>query len=218
MGTDDPALQRFAEDYTTALSGPLALAARGTGVNPDDGVEMMVGRAEAQLLTALVSLSHAMNVLKIGTFTAVRTLALAAGLDEGGQVTTIEVDPDRAAEARRQIDASPWAHRINLRLGNVRDTLATLPGPFDMVWIDAAKRDYPAYWTALRPKLSPGAVVLADNVLLGGRVLENDAGDPGVRGIRRFLDMVRADREFDTVLLTGGDGVLLAWHRVGRLG
>ena len=154
-------------------------------------------------------------MLEIGTFTAVGTLSLAAGLGEGGQVTTLEIDPDTAAVARDNIEASPWADRINLRLGDATTTLATLPGPFDLVWIDAHKPDYPAYWTALGSKLSPGALVLADNMFLGGRILDDDASDASVRGIRRFLDMVRVDAEFEHSLLSIGDGVLLARRRLG---
>jgi caffeoyl-CoA O-methyltransferase len=214
----DPAVQRFAEEHTTPLPGPIASAARWTGTNLAANAQMMAGLPEAQLLTALVALCGATNVLEIGTFTGVGTMALAAGLRDGGQVTSIEIDPESAATARRHIDASPWADRINLRLGDATDTLGTLPGPFDLVWIDAAKSDYPAYWTALRPKLSPGGVVLADNMFLGGRVLDAAASDASVRGIRRFLSTVRADPEFDSVLLSVGDGVLLAWHRLGVLG
>jgi caffeoyl-CoA O-methyltransferase len=170
----------------------------------------MAGLVEAQLLSALVALSGAQNVLEIGTFTGVGTLALASGLRDGGQVTTIEVDAETAAAARRHVEASPWAGRVNLLVGDARQTLRTLPGPFDLVWIDAWKSDYPAYWSALRTKIAPGGVIAADNVMMGGRVLDRDDTSDGVAAMREFNDTVQADPEFDNLLLRIGDGVMLA--------
>ncbi len=215
MTAIDPRVQRFVDAHTSPLRSPIAAAAEWTANHRPANAAMMAGRSEAHLLSTLVALSGATDVLEIGTFTAVGTLSLAAGLGERGQVTTLEIDPDTAAVARDNIEASPWADRINLRLGDATTTLATLPGPFDLVWIDAHKPDYPAYWTALGSKLSPGALVLADNMFLGGRILDDDASDASVRGIRRFLDMVRVDAEFEHSLLSIGDGVLLARRRLG---
>jgi caffeoyl-CoA O-methyltransferase len=206
-------IQAYAAAHTTPFSSPIAAAAEGTLRHRSDRAGMMAGLIEGQLISALVAIANAHNVLEIGTFTGVGTLALAAGLRDGGQVTTLELDPDTAAVARDHIEASPWAGRINLLVGDARHTLVTLPGPFDLVWLDAAKAEYPEYWDAVRTKIAPGGMVAADNVLLGGRV--TDAGDtsPEVIGVRAFNDRVHADPEFDNLLLDIGDGVLLAWRR-----
>jgi caffeoyl-CoA O-methyltransferase len=206
--------QQYSEAHTSPFRGATAAAAAWTIANRGANAGMMAGLVEAQLLSALVALTGAVNVLEIGTFTGVGTLALAAGLRNGGQVTTIEIAPDVAEIARRHIDQSPWANRINLLLGDAKETLNTLPGPFDLVWLDAWKHDYPAYWSAVRTKLSPGGLIAADNVLLRGRVYDPAVTDPETEAVRAFTDTVHADPEFDNVLLEIGDGVLLAWRRL----
>jgi caffeoyl-CoA O-methyltransferase len=202
--------QAYADTHTTAFSPAIAAASEWTHANRAPQAQMMAGLVEGQLLSALVALSGAQNVLEIGTFTGVGTLALASGLRDGGQVTTIEVDAETAAAARRHVEASPWAGRVNLLVGDARQTLRTLPGPFDLVWIDAWKSDYPAYWSALRTKIAPGGVIAADNVMMGGRVLDRDDTSDGVAAMREFNDTVQADPEFDNLLLRIGDGVMLA--------
>jgi caffeoyl-CoA O-methyltransferase len=209
-----PDAQQYADAHTSAFRGAVAGAAAWTRANTGGRVGMMAGLGEAQLLTMLVAVSGAQNVLEVGTFTGVGTLALASGLRGSGQVTTIEVSPDAVDIARRQIEASPWAYRINLLLGDAKEVLGTLPGPFDFVWLDAWKQDYPVYWTALRTKLTMGGVLAADNVLRGGRVYDPAESAPEVEAVRTFNDMVQADPEFDNVLLPIGDGVMLAWRRL----
>jgi caffeoyl-CoA O-methyltransferase len=174
---------------------------------------MMAGLAEARLLEALIVIAGARRVLEIGTFTGIGALAMAAALPEGGRVISLEIDPDRAAVARRHFEASPYGDRIELILGDARESLAQLDGPFDLVWIDAWKADYPAYYDAVVEKLADRGVIVADNLFRAGATLSSDAADPGTVGIRKFADLVQADERTDNVLLTIGDGVMLAWRR-----
>jgi predicted O-methyltransferase YrrM len=174
---------------------------------------MMSGLAEARLLEVLIVASGARRVLEIGTFTGFGTLTMAAAVGPEGRVITLEVDEQTAATARRHIEASPHGGRVELIVGDARQTLSRLEGPFDLVYIDAWKADYPAYYDAVVPKLSPRGVIVADNLFRAGAVLESDAGDEGTQAMRAFADAVQADERVHNVLLTVGDGLMVAWAR-----
>jgi caffeoyl-CoA O-methyltransferase len=174
--------------------------------------EMMAGLAEARLLEALVVVSRAMRVLEIGTFTGVGALSMAAAVPPGGRVITLEVDEDNASTARRHIEASPYADRIEVIVGDAKDTLSRLDGPFDLVWIDAWKDDYPAYYSLVVEKLAPNGIIAADNLFRGGAVVDPAVDDPGTEGIREYARLVQNDPRMHNVLLTIGDGVMLAWR------
>lgn len=208
----DPDAERFAEAHTTAFAGAADAAARWTGANTPTP-QMMAGLPEARLLEALVAISRATKVLEIGTFTGVGALSLAAGLAEDGRVITLEVDEDNAAIARRHFAASPFAGRIELIVGDAKQTLADLDGPFDLVWIDAWKADYPAYYDLVVDKLSPTGMIAADNLFRDGAVLDPGIDDAGTNGIREFARRVHGDPRVHNVMLTIGDGVMLAWRR-----
>jgi caffeoyl-CoA O-methyltransferase len=208
----DPDSLAYAEQHTTPLDDELAAIARWTGSHTASP-QMMSGLAEARLLQALIVAGGARQVLEIGTFTALGTLAMAAALADGGRITTLEVDPDMAASARRHIAASPYAARVELIEGDARQSLAGLDGPFDVVYIDARKSEYPAYYEAVVPKLAARGVIVADNLYRAGRALDPAAADDETVGIREFARLVQADPRTDNVLLTVGDGLMLAWRR-----
>jgi caffeoyl-CoA O-methyltransferase len=207
-----PAAQRYAEEHTTPLAGPLGVAAAWTQDNTS-APAMMSGLAEARLLEALIVVGGARRVLEIGTFTAVGTLSMAAAVPADGSVTTLEVDAEIAAAARRHIDASPHRGRVELIVGDALQTIGGLEGPFDLVYIDAWKADYPAYLDAVLPKLADRGVIVADNLFRGGAALEATSADEGTVGIREFARRVQGDTRLHNVLLTIGDGVMLAWRR-----
>lgn len=208
----DPDAERYAVAHTTPPDELVARVRAETQATMESP-QMAGGEAEVRLLEAFLVASGAKRVLEIGTFTAVTTLTLAARLPEGGRITTLEVDEETAAVARRTIEASPWADRIELLVGDARETLDRLDGPFDLVWIDAWKPDYPGYYEQVLPKLAPRGLIAADNVLRGGRVVDPSADeDEGTTVLRRFADEVQADERVHNVLLTVGDGLLLAWR------
>lgn len=203
---------RYADENTSPFEDQIAAAATWTRAHtPSPG--MMSGLVEARLLEALIVVGGARNVLEVGTFTGVGALSMAAAMPEDGRVTTLEVDADTAAVARRHIDASPYGNRIELIVGDALETLARLEGPFDLVYIDAWKSDYPAYYEAALPKLAQRGVLVADNLLRGGAALDATATDDGTVGIREFARTVQRDDRVHNVLLTIGDGVMLVWRR-----
>jgi caffeoyl-CoA O-methyltransferase len=211
------AAARYAKENTSPFEDQIAAAAAWTQANtPAPG--MMSGLAEARLLEALIVAGGARHVLEIGTFTGVGALAIAAALPADGRVTTVEVDQDIAAVARRHIDASPNGRRVELIVGDALETIVGLQGPFDVVYIDAWKADYPAYFDAVLPKLAESGVIVADNLFRGGAAFDATAEDEGTVGIREFARRVQQDKRVHNVLLTIGDGVMLAWCRRASVG
>jgi caffeoyl-CoA O-methyltransferase len=206
-----PALA-YADQHTSPFGGTLASVAAWTQGNTDSP-QMMSGLAEARLLEALIVVGAARRVLEIGTFTGLGGLTMAGALPPDGRVITLEVDEYTAAIARRHIDASPHRDRIELIVGDALGSLERLDGPFDLVYIDAWKADYPAYYEAVLPKLSEHGVIVADNLFRGGLALTAEADDAHTAGIRAFARSVQQDERVHNVLMTIGDGVMLVWPR-----
>jgi predicted O-methyltransferase YrrM len=170
---------------------------------------MMVDAAEGKLLALLVSLVGARQVLEVGTFTGYSAISMAEALPLDGHITSLELSPEHAAKAAHHIEMAGFSDRISIIQGNAVETLGTLDGPFDVAFIDADKPAYPAYYEAVLPLMRPGALIIADNVLRGGRVLDPAGDDPGTAGMRAFNDRAAADPRVDTVMLTVRDGVTL---------
>jgi caffeoyl-CoA O-methyltransferase len=208
----DPDIESYAIAHTTEpVPGVAALRAETEDSTPTP--QMAGGLVISRLLEAFVVATRATRVLEIGTFTGVSALSIASRLPEGGRVVTLEANEEVAAIARRHIDASPWGDRVELVLGDALETVRGVDGPFDLVFIDAWKRDYVAYYEAVLPKLAPHGVIVADNVLWGGTVVDPDADGDEVAGVRAFAAHVHADDRVDNALLTVGDGLLVIWGR-----
>jgi caffeoyl-CoA O-methyltransferase len=173
---------------------------------------MMSGLVLARLLEALVVASGAKRVLEIGTFTGFGALSIASRLPPGARVTTIEADAGRAAMARRHIEQSPDGAKVEMLEGDARAIVPTLDGPFDIVFIDAWKGDYPHYYEAVLPKLTPRGLIVCDNVLWGGDVVDPAPDDDNGRALAAFNDLVQRDERVVNALLTVGDGLLLIWR------
>jgi caffeoyl-CoA O-methyltransferase len=208
MDLVNPAIEAYADGHVTPPPDYLArLDAEARAVLPFPA--MLSGPVVGRLLEALVALRGAKAVLEIGTYAGSSALWMARGLAPGGRGVTCELDPDHAAFARRHIAASPHADQVEVRVGPALETVAELPGPFELVFIDADKTGYAAYLDAVLPKLAPGALVIADNVLRAGRVLEEASEDPGTRAIQAFNTRVANDPALTATLLTVRDGLLL---------
>ena len=208
MSVIPPEIDAYCIAHSTPEADWLAaLAAETRGVSEAHG--MMVGALEGRFLEFLVFMTQARRVLEIGTFTGYSALSMAAALPVGGRVITCDIDPATNAVARRHSAASPYADRIEFRLGPALDTIATLDGPFGLVFIDADKESYLAYYEAVLPKLAERGVIVVDNVLWSGRVLDPSDETPDTRAIRAFNDAVASDPRVVCVMLTVRDGVTL---------
>jgi caffeoyl-CoA O-methyltransferase len=175
---------------------------------------MQVGRVEGALLRLLVGLSRARNVLEIGTFSGYSALCMAEALPEGGSLVTCDIDPVATAVAQSVWAKSPHGAKIDLRLAPALDTIASLRAEgrsFELVFIDADKTNYEHYYDAVFELLPAGGLVVADNTLWSGRVV--DPQDDEDRAIARFNDRVHADPRVEHVLLSVRDGIMLARKR-----
>jgi caffeoyl-CoA O-methyltransferase len=206
----DPAIERYAVEHTTAPVAALAALANETQATLSSP-QMLTGPVEGRLLEMLVYASRSELVLELGTYSGYSALSMAAALGPGGRLITCELDPEHAEFARRHIDASPHAERIELRIGPALETLATLDGPFGLVFIDADKTGYRDYYEAVLPKLAPHGLIVVDNTLWSGRVLRADDGDASedTRALAEFNDHVVADPRVACVMLTVRDGITL---------
>jgi caffeoyl-CoA O-methyltransferase len=204
----DGAIERYAEAHSSPPSEHLDALAEETRATLR-APQMLTGALEGRFLELLVWSSGARNVLEIGTYSGYSALAMAEGLGPGGHIVTCEIDPEHAEFARRHIAASPHADRIEVRLGPALETIATLDGPFDLVFIDADKEGYPDYYEATLPKLSERGLIVVDNTLRGGGVIDPPADDPRTQSMARFNDMVLADPRTTCVMVPLRDGVTL---------
>ena len=208
MGVVPSDIEEYAAAHTSPEHPLLAEVAAATRAS-QEGHGMMVGLLEGRFLETLVWLSGARRILEIGCFTGYSALSMAAALPAGGTITTCEIDPERAAMARRHFAASPWADRIDLVEGPALESLTLLTGPFDLVFIDADKANYPRYYAAVLPLLADRGLIVADNVLWSGRVLDEADQSDDTKAIRAFNDMVVDDPRVTCVMATVRDGVLL---------
>jgi caffeoyl-CoA O-methyltransferase len=204
----DPALDAYAADHSTAP--PAHLVELATDLRATlDYPGMMVGPLEGRFLELLTFALGASSVLEIGTFGGYSALSMAAGLAPGGRIVTCEISPLHAEFARRHIAASPFAGVIEVVVGPAIDSIAGLAGPFDLVFIDADKAGYPAYFEAVLPKLAPRGVIAVDNTLWSGRVLDPSDDSEDTVALRRFNDSLAVDPRVVVVQTTIRDGVTL---------
>ena len=198
----DPRIEEYAERLTSPHEDLLAELSEET--RGELGFEqMLTGPIAGRFLEMLVWFGRPQRVLEIGTFSGHSALAMAAALPEGGRIDACEIDPERAAFAQRYFDRSPHGSRITLHLGPAIETVNRLEGDFDLVFIDAEKEGYVGYYEALLPRLSERGLIVADNTLWSGQVLEG--GGP----IVRFNEHVAADPRTVQVLLSVRDGMTL---------
>lgn len=208
-----PALHRYVQEQAeppTAVQRSLIERTRALGAS----AEMQIPHEQAVLLTMLTRLIGARNIVEVGTFTGYSTLALALGTPPDGRVITCDLSAEWTDIGREAWTAAGVADRVDLRLGPASETLRALPDEplLDLVFIDADKPAYLDYWEQLVPRVRPGGLLLADNVLYAG-----EAADPQAVGnaaaIREFNDHVRADDRVEAVLLPIADGLTLAHKR-----
>ena len=205
----NPEVQAYADAHTTAP--PRHLVSVDASTKEDFAAwGMMVGRQEGRFLEMLVFATQATSILEIGTFTGYSAIAMAAGLAKDGSIISLEVDPHHAQVARGNIAAAGYESHISVIEGPALRSLEELQGPFDLVFIDADKVTYDAYYEAVLPKLARHGLIIVDNTLQGGGVLPSvDDPHAGARALRAFNDKIVNDPRVVCVLTTIRDGVTL---------
>jgi caffeoyl-CoA O-methyltransferase len=208
----DPAIEAYAEAHTTPVAEHLQRLDDDTRATLPV-YEMLSGPVVGRLLETLVFLARPRLVVEIGTYSGYSALNMAGGLPPDGRIVTLELSDEHADFAQRHIDASPHADRVEVRRGPALDALAELDGPYDMVFIDADKPGYLGYYEAVLPKLADTGLIVVDNTLRGGAVLDPASGNDSDRAIAAFNDHVVADDRVVATMLTVRDGVTLIRRR-----
>ena len=174
------------------------------------GARMISGHLQGQVLTMLSKMIHPEYILEIGTFTGYSAICLAKGLREGGKLITIELDDELENIAKKYFIKAGIQHLIDQRIGAALDLIPTLTEMFDLVFIDAHKPEYPAYYEAVFDKLKNGGIIIADNTLWSGKVLETPADDDiHTHGIIQFNEMIKSDTRVEKVILPLRDGMTI---------
>ena len=203
-------IERYAEAHTQ-FPDPIFEELRDETYRTMSSPGMQVGAVEGRLLRMLVQISGARRALEIGMFTGYSGLMIASGLPEDGELVTCDVDPKAEEIARRYFARSPHGRKITIRMGPALETIRTLKGSFDFVFIDADKQNYTAYYDAVVPLLSPRGLIVIDNVLWSGKVLAPKEDTD--RAIVSMNDHVAKDPRVEKVLLTVRDGMMLVRRR-----
>ncbi|MGM9845345.1 MAG: O-methyltransferase [Muribaculaceae bacterium] len=170
---------------------------------------MCCGHVQGRILKMLTTMIRPMHILELGTFSGYSALCLAEGMPQGAVLHTIEIDDEAEDAIRQALETSPRAADITLHIGDALDIVPQLPLQWDMALIDANKRHYADYYHMLRPRMAPGAYIIADNTLWDGKVTDPEASDPQTRGIRDFNDLIAADTSVEKVMLPLRDGLTI---------
>ncbi|MFG3260422.1 O-methyltransferase [Streptomyces sp. NPDC048172] len=176
------------------------------------GTTMQITQDEGEFLAMLVRLTGARFAVEIGVFTGYSSLCVARALPKDGRLLACDVSEEWTSIARRYWERAGVADKIDLRLAPAVDTLAALPDgeSVDFAFVDADKVGYPAYYEALVPRMRPGGLIVLDNVLRQGRVIDPEAQTDADNAIRRINDTIAADPRVESVMLPMRDGVTLA--------
>jgi caffeoyl-CoA O-methyltransferase len=180
-----------------------------------DVAGMQIGDDQGQLLTMLARLVGARRAVEVGTFTGYSSLCIARGLAEGGSLLCCDVSEEWTAIGVRAWERAGLRNRIELRIAPALETLRALPAEavIDLVFIDADKGGYAAYWDELVPRVREGGVLLADNVLWSGEIADENVTGDNVDALRAFNDKIAADERVDVVVLPAFDGLTIARKR-----
>jgi caffeoyl-CoA O-methyltransferase len=176
---------------------------------------MQIAPEQGAFMTLLVRAMGARRALELGTFTGYSAICIARGLAEGGTLVTCDLSGDWAQIAKRYFDEAGVTDRVDLRLGPALDTIRELPAdePFDFAFVDADKTEYPDYYEECLRLLRPGGLMMLDNVLRSGQVLDAGNDDPRTLATREVNDRAIADERVEVAMLGVADGITLALKR-----
>jgi predicted O-methyltransferase YrrM len=172
---------------------------------------MLSGHFQGRVLSMLSKLIRPINILEIGTFTGYAALCLCEGMQENGQLHTIDIKEELETIQRKYFDKSPWGSQIFQHLGEAITIIPTLDMKFDLVFIDADKENYLNYFKMIIPKMNKGGIILSDNVLWSGKVLEPlQKNDTSTKVLLKYNELLKNDPRVETVLLPIRDGLTVS--------
>ncbi|MDH6356308.1 O-methyltransferase [Parabacteroides sp. PF5-9] len=175
---------------------------------------MLSGHLQGRILKMFCRMLRPKRVLEIGTYTAYATLCMAEGMEEDGLIHTIEINDEMEDFIQKYLSHSPYKQRIKVHFGDAMQLIPAIEETFDMVFIDADKRLYSAYYDLIFPKVRNGGLILADNTLWDGKVVEEiHSNDKQALGILAFNDKIKQDDQVEKVILPLRDGLTMIWKK-----
>ena len=205
-------IYKYIKDHATAPSEALAWVEKQTHIRTNHA-RMLSGAVQGQIMRMLVQTSGASRILELGTFTGYSAICLASAMPEDGHLDTLEINDELEDLILEGFDRAGLADKISLHIGDCKETLRRFREEgreYDLVYMDANKREYPEYYELIFDMVRPGGLILADNVLWDGKVCEDPMPqDKQTLGIARFNDMVKEDRRVESVILPLRDGLNL---------
>lgn len=203
-----PEMERYIEEHTSPQDEVLHALDRETHLH-QLMPQMLSGRVQGRFLEMMSKMIGPERILEVGTFTGYSAICLARGLKEGGRLITIDINEELEDTVRSYIRKAGMEDRIDFRIGDARQIIDALEGPFDLVFLDADKENYLHYYEQAMPKLRTGGYILADNVLWSGKVITGD-DDPDTVALREYSEAVQRDERVENVLLSVRDGIMIA--------
>ena len=204
----DEKIEEYAFDHTS-YEGDLLKQLEEETYEKLDIPQMTTGRIEARLLKILARLAGAKRILEIGTFAGYSALSMAEALPEEGELVTCEIDPEAIFVAKKYFELSPHGRKITLMEGPALDSLKKISGLFDMAFIDADKENYKKYYDLCFKLISNNGLILIDNVLWKGDVIDKNKNDRMTNIIRDFNTYIKNDERIEKTILPIGDGVTI---------
>ena len=201
-------LERYLEIHSTPEDPVLAELNRHTHLK-EVHPRMLSGRVLGAFLSLFSQLSSPASILEVGTYTGYSAICLAKGLKPGGKLTTLELNDELRQTALSFFKKAGVGESIELINGDALEIIPELPGPFDLVFLDANKESYSIYYEMIVKKVAKGGYILADNVLWGGKVLEDGQADHSTTCIRNFNQLVTQDSRVENLLLPIRDGLMV---------
>lgn len=208
-----PDLEAYIEAHIEREPEHLHRLERETNLRRING-RMCSGHIQGRLLKMLTMMIAPRNVLELGTFTGYSALCIAEGLPSDGLLTTVEIDDELEEDLRETFAQADAGGKISLRIGDAMEVCRRMPDEtFDMIFIDADKREYPGYYIEAKRLLRPGGYIIADNILWDNHVTDPSRQDAQTVGIREFNEMAAADNDMETVILPVRDGLSIIRKR-----
>ncbi len=209
---DPEKVERYLSDHSTPEDPVLSELTRHTYLN-EVHPRMLSGHILGNFLSLFSRMISPKHILEIGTYTGYSAICLARGLKSGGKLTTIEVNDELRSVSLDFFQKAGVQDQIQLINGNALEVIPSLNESFDLVFMDAHKDDYPDYYRLVIDKLLPGGFIIADNVLWGGKVLDESQADATTKSIHQFNTMVTSDPRVENLLIPLRDGIMVIKKR-----
>lgn len=209
MNFISPELEQYAGNYTSPESELLARINRETHLEVLQP-RMLSGHLQGRVLSLFSRLLQPKRILEIGTYTGYSALCLAEGLAVDGTLITIDVNEELQARVQSYFNDSAYKNHIEYHIGDAMELIPTFPEMWDLVFIDADKKNYLNYYELVIERMNPGGIILADNILWSGKVIDPSATDRETEILRRYNEVIHADDRVENILLPIRDGIMVA--------